>query len=154
MWTVKETYYWEQTFPAGRNLNVQHSYVPGVGGSVAVSLSFPDYRNSAEGRAEQRRYCTDRDFLATLDRWAGRERNDISATEQRLGYILTTGGNWRSPIGSFRLVVDKLNPRAVMSFCGQGVRRLSPTRFEIRHRNWRPTSDLHILIATPSNTGG
>ena len=154
LWTVKETYYWEQVFPAGRALNVQHSYVPGVGGSVDVALGMADYRNSAEGRAEQRRYCTDRDFLATLDRWAGRQRNTISATEQRLGYILTTGGNWRSPIGRFRLVVDKLNPRAIMSFCGEGVRRISPTRFEVRHRNWRPTRDLQILIATPITNEG
>ena len=154
LWTVKETYYWEQVFPAGRPLNVQHSYVPGVGGSVAVSLSYPEIRNSAEGRAEQRRYCTDRDFLATLDRWAARDRNTITSTEQRLGYILTTGGNWRSPIGSFHLVVDKLDPRAIMSFCGEGVRRISPTRFEVRHRNWRPTRDLQILIATPSNSEG
>ncbi len=154
MWAVKETYYWEQVFPAGRDLNVQHSYVPGVGGSVAVSLGYPDYRNSAEGRAAQRRYCMDRDFLGALDRWAARDRNNINSTEQRLGYILTTGGNWRSPIGSFRLVVDKLNPRAIISFCGEGVRRLSPTQFEVRHRNWRPTSDLHILIATPLTDSG
>ena len=150
LWTVKETYYWEQVFPAGRDLNVQHSYAPGVGGTVAVSLGMPEYRDSAEGRAEQRRYCTDRAFFAALDRMRGASRNDgIFATEQRLGYILTTGGNWRSPIGSFRLVVDKLNPRALISFCEDGVRRISPTRFEVRHRNWRPTRDLHILIATP-----
>jgi hypothetical protein len=151
LWTVKETYYWEQVFPAGRNLNVQHSYTPGVGGSVAVSLGIPSYRNSAEGRAEQRRFCTDSGFFAGLDRMRGTSRSDgIFATEQRLGYVLTTGGNWRSPIGSFHLVIDKLNPNAVMSFCETGVRRISPTRFEVRHRNWRPTQDLHILIANPA----
>jgi hypothetical protein len=150
LWTVKETYYWEQVFPAGRNLNVRHDYAPGVGGSVAVSLAIPEYRNSAEGRAEQSRYCTDSGFFAGLDRMRGSNRSDgIFASEQRLGYILTTGGNWRAPIGSFRLVVDKLDPRAVMSFCETGVRRISPTRLEVRHRNWRPTRDLHILIATP-----
>jgi hypothetical protein len=150
LWTVKETYYWDQVFPAGRDLNVQHSYRPGVGGSVAVNLGIPSYRNSAEGRAEQRRFCTDSGFFAGLERMRGTVRNDgIFATEQRLGYVLTTGGNWRSPIGSFHLVVDKLNPNAVMSFCETGVRRISPTRFEVRHRNWRPTQDLHILIASP-----
>ncbi len=111
--------------------------------------------NSAEGRAEQQRYCTDRAFFAAVDRMRSSNRSDgIFASEQRLGYILTTGGNWRSPIGTFHLVVDKLNPRAVMSFCEDGVRRISPTRFEVRHRNWRPTRDLHILIATPSNSEG
>lgn len=151
-WSVKETYYWEQVFPAGRDLNVRHSYAPGVGGSTAISLNYQGYRNSAEGRAEQRRYCTDRAFLAALDRIAAREGQGIVGTETRLGYILTTGGNWRSPIGRFRLVVDKLNPAAVVSFCGEGVRRISPTQFEIRHRNWRPTRDLYVLIATPNDT--
>src|SRR5262249_1750668 len=29
-WTVKETWYWRQTFPAGRTLDVRHQYTPGV----------------------------------------------------------------------------------------------------------------------------
>ncbi|HTU13224.1 MAG TPA: DUF4424 family protein [Allosphingosinicella sp.] len=151
-WSVKETYYWEQVFPAGRDLAVRHSYVPGVGGSTAIALNYAGYRASAEGQAEQRRYCTDRAFLAALDRIAAREGQGIVGTETRLGYILTTGANWRSPIGRFRLVVDKLNPAAVISFCGEGIRRLSPTQFEMRRRNWRPTRDLHILIAVPNDT--
>ena len=68
--------------------------------------------------------------------------------ERRLGYILTTGGNWRSPIGDFRLVVDKGAPK-IVSFCGDGVRKIRPTRFEIRHRNWRPDRDLEVLIVSP-----
>jgi hypothetical protein len=154
LWTVRETYYWEQVFPTGRNLNVTHSYVPGVGGSVGIALGMPGFRSSAEGRREQALYCTDRDFLTSLDRMMRREPEGIYTSEQRLGYILRTGGNWRSPIGRFRLVVDKLDPAALISFCGEGVRRISPTQFEIRHRNWRPTRDLHILIAIPNRTTG
>lgn len=150
LWTVKETYYWEQVFPAGRELRVQHSYSPGTGGSVTVALASPDFRASPEGREEQRRYCTDRAFLAALGRMSAREGSGIFLSQQNLSYILTTGANWRSPIGRFRLVVDKRNPRALISFCGEGVRRISPTQFEIRRRNWRPTRDLHILIATPN----
>ncbi|HYI47364.1 MAG TPA: DUF4424 family protein [Allosphingosinicella sp.] len=151
-WTVKETYYWDQVFPAGRALNVTHSYVPGVGGIAGVSLASIPYRNSPDGRREQAAYCVDRAFLAGLDRMIGREGGEREAlvSEQRLGYILTTGGNWRAPIGSFRLVVDKLRPDAIVSFCGRGVRRISPTRFEIRRRNWRPDRDLAILIVSSS----
>jgi len=148
-WTVRETYHWEQVFPAGRDLDVRHSYVPGVGGSAGVALGITEYRASPEGRAEQRRYCTDRAFMTALDRMTIRAPAGVHATEQRIGYVLRTGANWRSPIGSFRLVVDKVNPAAIVSFCGQGVRRLSPTRFEVRRRNWRPTRDLDALIVTP-----
>jgi hypothetical protein len=64
-----------------------------------------------------------------------------------LGYILTTAGNWRSPIGDFRLVVDKGRASNIVAFCETGVRRLNATQFEVRHRNWRPTRNLDILIA-------
>jgi hypothetical protein len=148
MWTVKETWHWDQVFPAGRDLRVEHRYRPGVGGTAGVPLGSLDYRRSEDGRRAQAEFCTDRDFLAALDRMtqrAERERANYP-TESRLRYILTTGGNWRSPIGDFRMVVDKGHPNAIVSFCGQGVRRISPTQFEVRHRNWRPDRDLNLLI--------
>jgi hypothetical protein len=96
-------------------------------------------------------YCTDRAFLAALDR-AEREapRSGRANTERRVRYILTTGGNWRSPIGDFRLVVDKGRPENLVSFCGSGLRRISPTQFEMRRRNWRPDRDLAVLIVERS----
>lgn len=142
-WTVKETWYWLQSFPAGRDLVVEHRYVPGTGGSVDAALGFPEFRASPEGRAMIRDYCVEPAFLSGLDRL---RRQRPATPEQRIGYILTTGGNWRSPIGDFRLVVDKGAPTNLVSFCGEGVRKISPTRFEIRRRNWRPDRDLRILI--------
>jgi hypothetical protein len=47
------------------------------------------------------------------------------------------------------MVVDKGSPDAIVSFCGEGVRRISPTQFEVRHRNWRPDRDLAMLIVAP-----
>jgi hypothetical protein len=147
-WTVKESWYWQQVFPAGRDLVVEHSYVPGTGGSVDAALGFPEFRASPEGRAMIRDYCVDSAFLAGLDRL---RRRSPATPEQRIGYILTTGGNWRSPIGDFRLVVDKGAPANLVSFCGEGVRKISPTRFEIRRKNWRPDRDLKVLIVGPGN---
>ena len=150
-WTVKETWFWEQVFPAGRDLVVEHSYTPAVGGTAGVPLAFPEYRDSEDGRRAQAEYCTDRDFLATLDRLAARQGQGGGGylTEQRIRYILTTGANWRAPIGDFRLVVDKGRPDNIVSFCGTGLTRIGPTRFEMRRRNWRPDRDLAVLILTP-----
>jgi len=147
IWTVKESWYWEQSFPAGRDLAVEHRYVPGTGGSVDAALGLPGFRSSPEGRGMIRDYCVEPTFLAGLDRLRSRG----ATPEQRLGYILTTGGNWRSPIGDFRLVVDKGAPANLVSFCGEGVRKISPTRFEIRRKNWRPDRDLKILIVSPGH---
>jgi hypothetical protein len=96
-----------------------------------------------------RDYCVDAAFLAAVGRLARRG----ATPEQRIGYILTTGGHWRSPIGDFRLVVDKGSPANLISFCGEGVRKISPTRFEMRKRNWRPDRDLRILIVQPQPRG-
>jgi hypothetical protein len=150
MWTVRETWHWDQVFPAGRNLRVEHRYRPGVGGTSGVPLASLDWRNGEDGRAYQREFCTDAAFLAAIDRMSQRAERERAnyPMESRLRYILTTGGNWRSPIGDFRMVVDKGNPNAIVSFCAEGVRRISPTQFEIRHRNWRPDRDLAVLIVS------
>jgi hypothetical protein len=150
-WTAHETWYWEQVFPAGRDLNVEHSYAPGTGATVSTALHEREFRQSAEGRRQIARYCIDRDFLASLDRMAARAGRPEQAMlpELRVGYILRTGANWRSPIGSFRLVVDKEAAGNIVSFCGTGLRRISPTQFEMRRTNWRPTEDLNVLIVQP-----
>ena len=149
-WTVRETWYWSQTFPAGRSLEVEHRYTPGVGGTAGVPLASMDYRSGENGRREQAAFCTDAEFLAAIDRMTARAERDRGnyPMEQRIRYVLITGGNWRGPIGDFRLVVDKGSPEAILSFCGEGVRRIGPTQFEVRHRNWRPTRDLAILIVS------
>jgi hypothetical protein len=149
LWTVRDTWYWQQVFPAGRDLVVEHAYRPGAGSSAGTPLAFPDFRESADDRGEIALYCADADFLAGLDRLTRAGGEGSAPADFRIGYILTTGGNWRSPIGDFRLVVDKGSPRNLVSFCGQGVRRISPTRFEMRRTNWRPDRDLNILIVQP-----
>lgn len=149
MWTVRDTWYWQQIFPAGRDLVVDHRYRPGAGSSNGTPLAFPDYRGSADGHAEAALYCADADFLASLDRLTRAGGEGTELPDFRVSYILTTGANWRSPIGDFRLVVDKGQARNLVSFCETGVRRTSPTQFEVRHHNWRPTRDLNILIVQP-----
>jgi hypothetical protein len=149
LWTLKETYYWRQTFPAGRDLRISHRYKPGTGGSVGAQLAIPNLRNTPESRAMIRDYCADRDFLAGAARLQREAGENGIPSELRFGYILRTGANWRSPIRRFRLVVDKGDPRNIVSFCGTGVRRISPTQFEMSRTNWRPTQDLRVLIIRP-----
>ena len=149
-WTVRETWHWEQVFPAGRDLVVEHRYTPGSGGTVTTGLGNPEYRQSGNGREQIARYCIDAAFIGAAERIARRAGTEYATiSETWISYILTTGANWRSPIGDFRLVVDKGDARNLVSFCGEGVRRISPTQFEVRRRNWRPTQDLRVLILVP-----
>ncbi|MEA3014560.1 MAG: hypothetical protein QOD42_3105 [Sphingomonadales bacterium] len=146
-WTLRDTWHWRQVFPAGRDLVVDHRYRPGAGSSPGPMLGDRAYRRTADGRGEMAAYCPDRAFLARLERLTVQGGDGTQRGDYRLGYILTTGGNWRSPIGTFRLVVDKGRASNIVSFCETGVRRLNATQFEVRHRNWRPTRNLDILIA-------
>jgi Domain of unknown function (DUF4424) len=150
VWLVRETWHWDQVFPAGRDLIVEHAYTPGTGGTVTTAFGNPDLRDSENIRADIARYCMDAAFLRAAERLV-RRPGIANVSEQWLRYILTTGGNWRGPIRDFRLVVDKGRPENLVSFCGSGVRQIGPTQFEMRRRNWRPDRDLDVLILVPSS---
>jgi hypothetical protein len=150
LWTIRETHYWPQAFRADRETRIEHSYRPGTGMSVGTALVDRAFRRSAEGRRMIADYCIDAAFLAGLDRLARRAGGDYPLLgEQRFGYILTTGGNWAQPIGDFRMVIDKGAAENLVSFCASGVRKISPTQFQVSHKNWRPDRDLKVLVIFP-----
>ena len=148
-WTVRQTYYWEQVFPAGENLEIEHRYRPSVGGTAGSPIGNADFMASEWGQQMAAEYCMDANFLAGARRMM--ERSEYGyVVERTLGYVLTTGANWRAPISEFRLVVDKGDPRNIVSFCGSDLTRLSPTQFEMRRTNWRPERDLRVLLLSPA----
>ena len=150
LWTVQDKYWWKQRFPAGRDLVVEHRYVPGIGGSVDSALAFKSMRGTTDFKRIVALYCVDSDFIASVDRLSRKDEVAGPAMPDKwIDYILTTGGNWARPIGDFRLVVDKGKPGNLLSFCETGVKKISPTQFEVRRSNWRPTRDLHVLIIEP-----
>ena len=74
--------------------------------------------------------------------------------ESRIQYILTTGGNWANgSIGKFKLTVDKGNPKALISFCGDNVKKVGPTTFETTAQDFYPERDIDILLLEPSDDG-
>lgn len=151
LWTLKTTHYWTQIFPSGREIGIDHRYTPAIGGTVQTLIGHRDPDAGPESLAGfavemnryRQQYCIDSDFEAGAKRqWdAG-----LNVSERWIDYVLTTGANWAEPIGDFRLVVDKGEPGALVSFCETGVRKISPTQFEVRRRNFVPTRDLSVLV--------
>lgn len=153
LWTVRDKYWWTQRFPAGRDLVVDHDYVPGTGGSVENQIAFAQFRHDEYTRSMVSLYCVDQVFIRAVDRLSKpQQMGGPGMPDKKVDYILTTGGNWRSPIGRFRLVVDKGKPGNLVSFCETGVKKISPTQYEVRHNNWRPRQDLHVLIIEPQRS--
>lgn len=149
-WSLRETYHWEQSFPAGQSIPVEHSYKPIVGSAYFVGESgekdrLADYK---------RKYCLDRAGEAGVQRLiekaaaanaAGRDiRARVFADE--VGYILTTGANWKGPIGSFKLTIDKLEPDAIVSFCINGTKKIGQTTFIVQRSNFTPSEDVRFVV--------
>ena len=140
-WVLKTTYHWLQTFPAGRTITVEHAYTPSVGATVATDVG------TEYGKEQAAKYCVDKTLVDTVTRAANADKDGNAPWVDRwIDYVLVTGGNWKKPIGDFRLVVDKGSPKNLVSFCGSGVKKISPTQFEMRRTNWRPEKDLSILL--------
>lgn len=150
-----------QLFPAGKTVTVEHRYKPLPGGSVGGMLGYiaaPDNRDddirkwANEYKAQ---YCIDDAFISGFRKKmaAKRKQGERDGTEMGmfyvehwLDYVLKSGANWRGPIKDFRMVIDKGNADNLISLCATGVKKISPTQFEIRKANFEPTKDVEILI--------
>jgi hypothetical protein len=77
-------------------------------------------------------------------------REGATLMERRVGYILSTGANWAGPIRDFRLIVDKGSDRNLVSLCGQNVKKISATSFEMRATDYWPEGNIELLILEPS----
>jgi hypothetical protein len=147
-WTLKTTYYWMQTFPAQQELVIEHQYKPSVGSTAGTGIGNPQ---SPDANGYKQKYCMDPAFVAAVVRAlqaANNTKNKSYVSEERVDYILKTGANWAGPIADFTLTVDKGTPDNLISFCGTGVKKLSPTQFQVHYSNFTPTADLAILIVT------
>lgn len=142
-WTLKTTWFWTQYFEPGCEVVIEHLYAPAIGGSAGSIVGDREIDIPDAAADYAARYCTDGAFIAA----AARKRAEgLYLSETWVNYVLTTGANWSGPIRDFRLVVDKGSEDRLVSFCGEGVRKIGPTQFEVRHQNWTPTRDLEILI--------
>ena len=150
-WSVSTSFVRTQTFPPGVPITVEHRYRPMQGGTVASALDrdgrgqplHPDTEYAA-------RYCVDEAFLRGYDRKRYRADGSVNDAvlplENWIGYSLSPGANWRGPIGRFRLTVDKGYPDRLVSLCMDGLKKISPTRFEVIKTDYEPTRDLDVLF--------
>jgi len=153
IWTLKSTYTWEADFPAGKTVEVVHTYKPSVGGTVATTFLVPPADATDEDRPKEykAKYCTDDDFIKTVKKTLKDPSDPYSAPyfESWISYIWSTGANWSGAIGKFHLTIDKGDPKNLVSFCWDGkVTKTGPTTFEMEASDWYPPygHELEILV--------
>lgn len=145
-----------QKFPAGKTVTVEHSYKPVAGGSVGGMIDMVARGEQEDyAKAYAVRYCMDKAFLsgfrtrhAAKAKQAEAKGSDYGMfyVEHWLDYVLKSGANWRGPIKDFRMVIDKGKADNLVSLCADGIKKIGPTTFEVRKKNFEPNSDVAILI--------
>lgn len=149
-WSVIYRYHWTQTFPAGQEVRVSHSYENRPWGGIFIWRNPPEDDWLQELTA---RYCIDQGTSAAIMK---RLKNSSSSGEGyvtgmswNIAYVLRTANSWAGPIGRFRLTLDKGSTSNVISLCASGVKKTGPTTFVVEKSNFTPESDLEILVVQP-----
>ena len=142
-WTLKTTFYWNQTFSAGKTITIEHTYAPSVAGS-AVLIEPPTTMI-----ADLSQYCVDASFVAAVRKLIPAGETVPRGSPEYISYVLATGANWAAPIGDFQMVIDKGSPAALVSFCGAGVTKTGPTTFAVHYTNFTPKSNVSVLLLEP-----
>jgi hypothetical protein len=147
-WGLQTTFYWEQTFAARAETVIEHRYKPSVGATVQTALGPPEAAKEPWYDEYKFKYCMDQQFLAAVEgaRTAAKSPFGAPFGEERIEYILKTGANWSGPIKDFRLVVDKGAADSLVSFCGEDVKKIGETQFEVKKTDFTPDGNLAILI--------
>ncbi|MBM3488373.1 MAG: DUF4424 domain-containing protein [Alphaproteobacteria bacterium] len=146
LWTVRTTFYWEQTFAPGRTTVIEHAYAPVVGTQFLSPYMVDD--PSDDDRKWLDRFCGGAALRAELSRRladAGKT-GPVHLLADTIAYILTTANNWKGPIGRFRLTVDAGDPSNLLAACLPGLRRTGPSTWTLERRNYAPKSELDVLI--------
>jgi len=149
-WVVRTSAVRQQTFPPERKVIVEHQYRPSVGTSPDSILRWILRHNkslSPEVERYRKEYCVSDAFLAQLDKRAGNGVPNVSMiAERRINYVLKTGANWAGPIRSFKLTIDPGATDRLVSFCPGQLKPTAPNALEFTATNFKPESDLKILI--------
>ncbi len=136
------TFYWEQTFPAGGVVEVEHIYRPMAGGNADPSDNM--------GIAKQG-YCAgakDLERLAVLIRRSQKQtKNYYAVMRHEVEFVLRTGNNWNGPIRHFHLTVAA-PPGGMMLTCAE-MRKTGPGTYEMKRKKFSPQRDLSFAFFRP-----
>lgn len=136
-WKVAVSAYWEQTFPAGREIEVTHEYKPLVGKQNSPFIGKDGCPEEGSGRAVEK----------LVKKAAIMQGPPPYGFTDEVEYILGTGRNWKGPIGNFRLLIEKKFPEEIVSLCFPGKgKKLSPTLIEFSQKNYIPQDRLIVYF--------
>ncbi len=129
IWSIQVSYYWKMTFPSKKSLKLSHSYKPVLGGNSNNSIEAKEYNKG------------DKFFEWARAHGVGNypSKGKKVKPNDRGGYVLTTGNNWKNGIEDFELIVK--GGQIVWVYLDNKIYS-SIGRVFIKRSNYRPMTDL------------
>lgn len=155
LWKVSLQHHWNQRFPAGHELRIEHTYKPilgvqvlGLGELENQGKAIAAFINKPESGESREPGCADEAFEHQADKLKiSKEHYALVSTWLR--YILTSANTWQGPIGDFEMVVHR--PKGgLISFCWDGpVTKTDHDTFVAKAKNFRPTKEVTVYFFQP-----
>ncbi len=139
-------YSWPQVFPKKEKITIEYSYKPFKG-----STEHPFWECLKEDTEYfARSFCIEPPL--TKKAWM------LKMEAESIYHDLAPGNWWEDPkrdilqtswkglVKNFKLIIDKEKPENLISLCIEGIKKISPTQFEVVKKNFTPQQDLNILF--------
>jgi hypothetical protein len=148
-WAMRSTYSWTVTFPPGKDVHISTVHANSIGSSVAFGLN-PDAPPDDPGlKATRDRYCIDDAIMkAAKEMQEGQSAFNVSWSS----FKLNAGSSWSPGIGTFRLIIEKSSPSSLVSACGGGEKKISPTSVETTVSDFTPDKPIDVLYFDPAES--
>lgn len=147
-WIAKTSYWWHQSFPAGKTVVIEHRYQPVTGQSF---FGAEELKDKAEGPHDRKDFCIDEPTASAIEaKIAKLDKNGANGAYLQAfttAFVLKTARNWKGPIGRFHLTLDKLKPANALSLCWDGgLKKTGATTYESTRENFAPVRDIKLLV--------
>jgi len=146
-WLTRTKFWWHMKFPAGKTVEVDHTYKPVTGHTFFTTYALSD---KGEMAAYVKDYCLDNSTKAAIRAGlAAMKKPDTEGmyNQSTTEFVIVTANNWKGPIGRFHLTIDKLKADNILSMCWAGdLKKTGPTTFESTLTNFSPKRDIRFLV--------
>ncbi len=144
-WDVQTSLTWRQAFAAGGDHVVELDYSPSVGVFPHPACCAEGWLGAEAMARARRAHCVGADIVQAVQRQ--NDSGDVAEAHYSEAFVdldlaPATGGT----IGEDHLTVDKGEEANLVSFCGAGVVKTGPTRFELRRKAAAGGQKISVLF--------
>ncbi|WNV06517.1 DUF4424 family protein [Candidatus Methylospira mobilis] len=159
-WSVAATAFWEQAFPAQKEIEIEHEYQPFAGVVFNAPYQVFNGKVTEDPRKiitpwgkDPNEACLDEGTRKALTKriksLVKKGAVSVWVTLNDIEYVLGTGRNWKGPINDFTLQIEKESPDQLVSLCFPGKpKKINPTLVEFSHSSFMPQDKLVIYFYT------